>query len=144
MRVRTSSGDWRDVGFETVTGSAIEPFGAGVATMRAVRESTSIEQELRRRLVNEDRLTRLVRTFMADDADFETCVRSALDLMGSLESVDTIGIWRVEDGLVHQRFHWTAPTIPATLGEYRPFRIDEVEFTRALARLEEVVAAGAR
>ena len=82
-------------------------------------------------MVNEDRLTRLVRTFMADDADFETCVRSALDLMGSLESVDTIGIWRVEDGLVHQRFHWTAPTIPATLGEYRPFRIDEVEFARA-------------
>lgn len=138
IRVRTSWGGWCDVGFETVTGSVVAPFGAGVATMRPVGDSTSIEQELRRRLVNEDRMTQLARTFMADNADFETCVNGALCLMGSLESVDSIGVWRIEDGRMHHRHEWTAPSIPAAMGDYAPFRPDSVEFGRTLARLEEV------
>ena len=138
VRVRTSWGGWCDVAFETVTGSSVEPFGAGVATMRPVRDSTSIEQELRRRLVNEDRMTQLARTFMADNADFETCVHGALALMGSLESVDSIGIWRMQDGQMHHRHEWTAPSIPPSLGDYPPFWPDAVEFGRTLARLEEV------
>ncbi len=57
-------------------------------------------------------MTQLARTFMADDADFETCVQNALGVMGSLESVDSIGIWRMQDGLMHHRHQWTAPSIP--------------------------------
>jgi diguanylate cyclase (GGDEF)-like protein/PAS domain S-box-containing protein len=138
VRVRTCWGGWCDVGFETVTGSVVEPFGAGVATMRPVGDSTSIEQELRRRLVNEDRMTQLARTFMAGDADFDTCVDGALALMGSLESVDSIGIWRMQDGRMHHRHEWTAPSISPSMGDFAPFRPDSVEFGRTLARLEEV------
>ena len=58
--------------------------------------------------------------------------------MGSLESVDSIGIWRMQDGQMHHRHEWTAPSIPPSLGDYPPFRPDSVEFGRTLARLEEV------
>ena len=71
VRVRTSWGGWCDVAFETVTGVVGRAVRGRGRDHAAVRDSTSIEQELRRRLVNEDRMTQLARTFMADNADFD-------------------------------------------------------------------------
>ena len=138
VRIRTTWGTWVEVAFETVTGAAVAPFGAGVATMRPVCESTPVEQELRQRLVNEDRITRLVRMFMGDDGDFDACVRHALDLMGSLESVDAIGIWRVNGSWMNHEYQWTAPATPLAFGGQQSFRTGDTDFGRALLRLEEV------
>jgi diguanylate cyclase (GGDEF)-like protein/PAS domain S-box-containing protein len=138
LRVHTIWGTWIDVAFETVTGASIAPFGAGVATIRPVRETTSVEQELRQRLVNEDRITRLVRTFMGDDGDFDACVRHALELIGSLEGVDAVSIWRAKGGWMHHEYQWTAPTTSGCPQGARSFRLDRDDFGRSLLRLEEV------
>jgi diguanylate cyclase (GGDEF)-like protein/PAS domain S-box-containing protein len=140
IRALTSTGGWVDVALESVNGAAVAPFGAGVATLRATGDSTSIEQQLRHRLANEDRLIRLARAFVGESGDFDRCVRQALDEMGSLEGVDSIGIWVADDrGLVHHRYQWTAPSIPSTLGLWPPFPPGSTAFGAALQRLEEVV-----
>jgi len=138
IRIRTAWGAWVGVGFETVTGTAVEPFGAGVATLRPLCESTPVEQELRQRLVNEDRITRLVRTFMGSEGDFDSCVGRALDLMGSLEGVDAIGLWRLKGSTLRHEHQWTAPGTRLSVVEQQPFRPHDMELGRALLRLEEV------
>jgi diguanylate cyclase (GGDEF)-like protein len=86
---------------------------------------TGLEAELRRRLANEDRLTRLATTFVHTPVDgFEEGVRSALVEIGSLEGVDRVNVWLRRDDVLDHRHEWTAPGVEPTIDRDGSYPID--------------------
>jgi diguanylate cyclase (GGDEF)-like protein/PAS domain S-box-containing protein len=138
MRVRTAAGEYRSVEVEALTGPQIEPVGALAITLRPA-DGLNVERELRQRLVNEDRLTRLARAFMALPVDrFDEGIDAALAEMGSLEGVDRVSVWRLVDEELEQTHEWTAPDIPPRSGPPPRLSVDSGELVRQLIRLQEV------
>jgi diguanylate cyclase (GGDEF)-like protein len=75
-----------------------------------------LEAELRRRLANEDRLTRLATTFVHTAVDdFDEGVRAALAEIGSLEGVDRVNVWLRRDDVLDHRHEWTGPDVAPTI-----------------------------
>ena len=78
--------------------------------------TSDLEVELRRRLANEDRLTRLATTFVHTAVDgFDDGVRAALAEIGSLDGVDRVNVWLRRDDMLDHRHEWTAPGVEPTI-----------------------------
>ncbi|MBI2704432.1 MAG: EAL domain-containing protein [Actinobacteria bacterium] len=140
-RVRHVSGRWVTVSLEVLTGAPVRPLGSIVLTLRPLTERFEVESELRQRLVNEDRLTRLARSFLGLSMDrFDDGVQRALAEMGSMDGVDRVSVWRVlDDGGGQTKTHeWTAPDIESTLGSSPILPMGGGPFLDQLVGLHEV------
>jgi diguanylate cyclase (GGDEF)-like protein/PAS domain S-box-containing protein len=110
LRIRHADGTWIPVLVDAVTGPAVATFGAVVLTVRRRSTHGGAEQELRVRLANEDRLTRIATSFVSVPWDrFDEGVDAALVELGSQQYAGRVSVWRV-DGPVLRRTHtWVAP-----------------------------------
>jgi diguanylate cyclase (GGDEF)-like protein/PAS domain S-box-containing protein len=141
VRTRLASGSWTDVSVEALSGPEVEPF-AFVLTLRPGGEDADATQALHRRLVNEDRLTRLASVFVnLPGQGIEQGIRSALAEMGGLEGVDRacVVLADVDRGIMRNTHEWCAPDVMSLQADYgvQPWRHD-VPMMRALERFETV------
>jgi diguanylate cyclase (GGDEF)-like protein/PAS domain S-box-containing protein len=109
-RIRHADGSWVRMTIESVTGPDIAPFGSGLATVRRLDHASRAEQELRERLINEERLVRLTTTFMRIPIDqFDEGVQATLTQLGALKGVDRVSVWRRDGDVVRRTHHWVRP-----------------------------------
>jgi diguanylate cyclase (GGDEF)-like protein/PAS domain S-box-containing protein len=117
VRVRHADGGFRWVRVEACTGPDLEPLGGVALTLRPVpADDFDPEQQLRQRLLNEARLTRLASAFVhLPSAEVDEGVENALREMGSLVGVDRAYVFLLdpEAGVLANTHEWTAPDVPS-------------------------------
>jgi diguanylate cyclase (GGDEF)-like protein/PAS domain S-box-containing protein len=115
VRVRHGDGGWRWVRVEACTGPDLEAVGGVALTLRPVPDDDfDPQQQLRQRLLNEARLTRLASAFVHLPAnEVDEGVEGALREMGSLVGVDRAYVFQLdrEQGILTNTHEWTAPDI---------------------------------
>jgi diguanylate cyclase (GGDEF)-like protein/PAS domain S-box-containing protein len=140
VRTRHAAGGWVDLAVEALTGDEVEPFAA-VLTLRPAGENADDAIELHRRLVNEDRLTRLASSFVhLPSFRVEEGIDKALAEMGGLEGVDRVCLVTVDETAQRYRHthEWCAPGIQSLRDEYAEGEFPDNSLMRSLRRFESV------
>jgi diguanylate cyclase (GGDEF)-like protein/PAS domain S-box-containing protein len=140
VRTRHAGGGWVEIAVEALTGEEVEPFAA-VLTLRPAGEGADEVMELHRRLVNEDRLTRLASSFVhLPSYRVEEGIDKALAEMGGLEGVDRVCLVTVDETATRYRHthEWCAPGIESLRDRYAEGDFPDNSLMRALARFESV------
>jgi len=114
--------------------------GGSRRTRTSRAAASDIECELRARLANEDRLTRLATIFVSTPADrFDDGVAAALAEIGSLDGVDRVNVWCRRGDELHHLYEWTADSIERTIDKDLTYPIAAGgRFVQILSELGEV------
>ena len=139
QRVVAADGTWREVHYDTVIGSSVEPFGAIVLTVRPVADLVPSWQDQRQRELNEDRLVRLASSFLHYPVEeFDRGLSDTVEELASLEWVTRVSVWRLEGRRAVRRALWQAPVQAPTLALLDRIRIEEWPAVERLAEGQEI------
>ena len=137
-RIRHADGSWADMTIHFSMDDAVEPYGAGVATLRPADANSIAERELRERLIIEDRLVELASTFVGLSADrFDEGIDQTLFQLGSMPGVVRVTVFRLVDGELVLSHQWAARGFRIEPGEIR-LDPEAGPYLPRLAALEEV------
>jgi len=148
VRVLHADGGWRWVRTEACTGPDLEDLGGVALTLRPIPDGDfDPQQQLRQRLVNEARLTRLASAFVhLPAAEVDDGVEVALREMGSLVGVDRAYVFLLdrEEQTVTNTHEWTAPDVAPMRAQRDAMAADDLgSWMATLQELGEVHVARA-
>ncbi len=138
QRVRASDGTWREVYYDAVTGPRVAPFSI-VVTIRAAEDADPVQGELVQRVLAEEILLRLTKTFLELPLErFDEGLDHALSALAALEWTTRISIWLVDDDRLVRRATWEAPANAPALRLPPRFRLASSPAMRALVSGDEI------